>query len=127
MSGRRNLEPGGPRHSRGCLLVSYRPLAPSKRQNPGGDSCDGSECAWRPLGSLFVSTFDGPTIAGLISGGPKSEVSDGVCKIRDACSNREVIETLWQALLSRTASATAQEALQASSTLHSLAPLLAAR
>ena len=53
------------------------------------------------------SKFHALPLAISISGGGINEVSDGVCKIRDACSNREVIETLWQALLSRTASATA--------------------
>ena len=54
------------------------------------------------------SKFHALPLAISISGGGINEVSDGVCKIRDACSNREVIETLWQALLSRTASATAK-------------------
>ena len=58
-------------------------------------------------------------IACLVSGGRKSEVSDGVCKKPDACSDGDVIETLQQALLSRAASASGPLALQATSTLHS--------
>ena len=73
------------------------------------------------------SKFHALPLAISISGGGINEVSDGVCNIRDACSNREVIETLWQALLSRTASASGPLALQATALCIALEPALAAR
>ena len=96
-----------------------------------------SESLWRLLRQLRVCVeasrvascleAEALPIAQFVSGGRKSEVSDGVCKIRDACSNREVIETLRQALLPRTASATAKSGKGEQSLAPRCAPPLAAR